>query len=500
MDLTRRSGVLLHPTSLPGRGGIGVLGQAAYRWLDWLEAAGASVWQVLPLGPTGFGDSPYQSFSSYAGNPLLIDLEDLHDAGLITASELETGPDTLSDRVDYGRLIPWKVSLLDRALERMSSDPDLLAELDAFREAEAGWLDDYTLFRAIKRAHGERPWTDWPVPLRDRQPQALHEARHRLAADTRTFAFRQWWFFRQWHQVRESARRRNIMILGDLPLYVAHDSADVWVHRRLFCLEPDGRPRQMAGVPPDYFSPTGQLWGNPTYDWTSHEHTGFRWWIERMAATLRLVDIVRIDHFRGLVDFWAVPAGAPTAETGEWRPGPGRVFFDALTGGLGELPVVAEDLGDLSPGVYQLRDELGLPGMKILQFAFDGDPDNPFLPEHIAERAVVYTGTHDNDTTWGWFASLERDEQRRVLAYLDRPTGDEISWDLMALAWWTRGFLAVAPLQDVLGLDRSARMNTPGTSSGNWRWRARAEQLADESVPLKLRRLTTAAGRLVPEA
>ncbi len=493
MNLDRRAGILLHPTSLPGPRGIGSLGDHALRWIDWLQEAGCAVWQVLPLGPTGYGDSPYQSFSSFAGNAMLIDLDRLVVDGLLVRGEITGAPSRRSTRVDFDRLIPWKAGLLELAQERLTVGHPLCADFTEFVHTNRMWLDDYTLFRALKGAFNGRPWYAWPAEVRDRDPAALESARETLAGPIRNFEVRQWLFFRQWSQLRAGARDRGIEIFGDIPLYVAHDSADVWANRHLFALGPDGRALEVAGVPPDYFSDTGQLWGNPIYRWDEHAATGYRWWIDRVAAALRLVDLIRIDHFRGFADYWAVPGDAETAITGEWRDGPGRAVFDALEAELGEIPVIAEDLGDLSPAVFVLRDELELPGMNILQFAFDGDPDNRFLPERIVEQSVAYTGTHDNDTTLGWFRSAEPDERARLRTYSDRP---DVNWVLIEMALASKAFLAIAPMQDILDLGGSERMNTPGRAGGNWRWRMRRHALTPD-LAARVRELTAETGRLL---
>lgn len=483
----RSAGVLLHPTSLPGPYGIGDLGPATDRWLDWLAGTGCRLWQVLPLGPTSFGDSPYQCFSSAAGNPLLISPELLVQDGLLSQPEiaLETMP---ADGIDYGTVIAWKGQLLDRAFARMTAAHQ--QEFGAFREAQADWLDDFALFMALKERFGGRAWSEWDADARSRSKDVVRSAHRWLEPTVTRYAFQQWLFFGQWSRVQAVAEERGIQIFGDMPLYVASDSADVWARPDMFELDSDGRPTVVAGVPPDYFSPTGQLWGNPIYRWAAHRKDGYQWWIDRVSRTLQLVDIVRIDHFRGFVDYWEIPAGSPTAEMGRWLDGPGEALFTAIADALGSLPIVAEDLGDLSPGVGKLRDKLGLAGMKILQFAWDGDDENPFLPHHIEENSIAYTGTHDNDTTVGWFESAPSVERQRVLDYLGT-TGETISWDLIATAWASKAVVAIAPVQDLLAKPTSARMNMPGARSGNWQWRLAAGELghgvADRLYSLNLR-------------
>ena len=472
MTLPRSSGVLLHPTSLPGPYGIGDIGPVAYRWLDWLAGSGCTYWQMLPLGPTGYGDSPYFCFSAFAGNPYLVSPELLVSDGLLTRSDLASRPEFPRDRVDFGKLIPWKLALLDRAHDRFLADPpgDSLARYRAFRRAHAGWLEDYALFMALKEAHGGGPWAGWPQPIRHRRRAALERARASLAAEAEGQAFRQFVFFDQWERLRARARRLGLRLLGDAPMYVAEDSADVWAHPHLFALDHDLRPTVVAGVPPDYFTEAGQLWGNPLYAWERHAADGYAWWISRLRSLVELTDLVRIDHFRAFADYWEVPAGSLTAAVGRWVPGPGATFFARAEQALGSLPIVAEDLGEVHPVVPALLAEVGFPGMKVLQLAFDGDPRNPFLPQYHPENCVVYTGTHDNDTTRGWYRSLPPEERRRVRAAVDGD-GRRMAWGLITLAWESRAFLAVAPMQDLLGLGSQARMNTPGSLGGNWTWR-----------------------------
>ena len=487
MLFERSSGVLLHPTSLPGPYGIGDLGPEVDRWLDWLAGTGSRLWQVLPLGPTSYGDSPYQCFSSAAGNPLLISPELLVEDGLLTPGEiaLDTHP---AGGIDYGTVIGWKGRLLATAGTRLSGA--LEEEFNDFRDRNADWLDDYSLFMALKDHFGGQAWSSWDSDVRLRDRGALDSAKRWLAPDITRHAFHQWLFSRQWARVRREAESRSIRIFGDMPLYVAADSADVWARPDMFELDKSGQPTVVAGVPPDYFSPTGQLWGNPIYRWEAHRKDGYQWWVDRVQRTLDLVDIVRIDHFRGFADYWEIPKDAQTAETGQWIDGPGAPLFEAIADSLGTLPIVAEDLGELSPAVGKLRDRLGLAGMKILQFAWDGEDDNPFLPHHIEENSVAYTGTHDNDTTKGWFESAPVEERERVLAYLGS-TGETITWDLIATAWASKAIVAIAPVQDLLNKPSTARMNRPGAASGNWQWRLSAGELthtvSDRLYSLNLR-------------
>lgn len=482
----RRAGILLHPTSFDSAYGIGDLGPAADRWLAWLASTGCTLWQILPLGPTGYGDSPYQCFSSYAGNPYLISPERLVEAGLLLASELG---DPSNGPIDYGSVIPFRSAQLDRAAARFEST----VEYEEFRSDNQHWLDDFALFMALKEANDLRPWTDWAESLRDRHPAALAAATNELSDRVEAHAIRQYLFFAQWNRVREMAAAYGIEIIGDLPIFVAHDSSDVWTNRSLFTVDSAGRLETMAGVPPDYFSPTGQLWGNPLYRWEEHAETGYRWWISRLKAVLDMVDVVRIDHFRAFADYWSIPAGSETAETGRWLDGPGDHFFEGIKSGMGELPIIAEDLGDLSPAVGALRDRLALPGMKILQFAFDGDPTNPFLPEHYPANCVVYTGTHDNETVVGWFENATDDERAQALSEVGGD-GSDFAYRMIHRAWHSRAAYAIAPLQDTFGLDNTGRMNTPGIPDGNWRWRYEPGSLTD-SIAHALLELNREAGR-----
>jgi 4-alpha-glucanotransferase len=476
MTFDRRSGVLLHPTSLPGPHGLGDLGDAALRWLDWLQSAGQGLWQVLPLGPTGYGDSPYQSFSSFAGNPYLISLVRLEREGWLRGGDLSEDPFG-AGRVDFGPVIEFRLAALHRAAERWyaDADPEARAAFADFRARAGWWLDDFALFMALKEAHGGRAWVDWAPALRGRDPEALAAARRDHARVIERHMLWQWWFDAQWSSVRAAAAERGIRILGDVPIFVAFDAADTWANQELFDLGPDGEPSVVAGVPPDYFSATGQRWGNPLYLWDRHAERGFDWWIARVRRTLELVDLLRIDHFRGFEAYWEIPANEPTAERGRWRPGPGGAFLDALQGALAtdsgaQLPIVAEDLGVITPAVEALRDAHALPGMKVLQFAFAGGSQDPYLPHNYPRNAVVYTGTHDNDTSASWFAQAPEAERQHLCRYLN-VDGAHPAWSLWRLAQASVADTAVAPLQDLLGLGSEGRMNTPGAANGNWGWR-----------------------------
>ena len=478
MKSNRTSGIILHPTSLASPYGIGDLGPQARRWLDFLSESGCGVWQILPLGPTGFGDSPYQCFSAFAGNPYLISPEELLSANLLRDEDLSGMPQFPTQQVDYGAIIPWKLTLLDRAYLRFeeSDTPILRKAYSRFQEEQISWLDDFALFMALKEYHGGAPWTTWAAPLRRRETAALDEARHDLSLSIQRQIFRQFIFFQQWHHLHEYARDLGIQIIGDIPIFVAHDCAEVWAHPELFYLQEDGQPEFVAGVPPDYFSPTGQLWGNPLYRWEIHHKNGYQWWLQRLRAVLALVDVVRLDHFRGFAGYWEVPGGSETAEKGRWVVGPGKDFFDILEKGLGGLPIIAEDLGVITPDVVALREAYKLPGMKILQFAFAGGPTDPFLPHRYPVNCVVYTGTHDNDTVLGWYQRVPEEEKHFYRLYLHRD-GSDVSWDMIRASWASVARLAIAPLQDFLILDNQARMNFPGKPSGNWTWRMPADCL-----------------------
>ena len=474
MNQSRSSGILLHPTSLPGRYGIGDIGPSAHQWLDDLAASGCSLWQVLPLCPTGYADSPYQCFSTFAGNVYLISPDLLLEEGLIAPQDLVDCPEFPEDQVDYGPVISWKLALLDAAFDQFEQrgSREVKNEFETFRVSNRAWLDDFALFMALKDLYSLRPWTEWPAPLRDRDAQQLQKARASYAREISRHSFRQFLFFRQWKAVHTHAQDLGVKIIGDLPIFVAHDSADVWANKALFHLDDVGQPLVVAGVPPDYFSETGQLWGNPLYRWDFHAETGYTWWLARFRAMFKLVDIVRVDHFRGFVDYWEIPGDASTAIQGKWLPGPGAGFLQTVVDELGGLPIIAEDLGEINPEVYVVRDQFDLPGMKILQFAFDDDLENEFLPHHYPSNCIVYTGTHDNDTNRGWW-DIAGDEERAFARQYLGVTGEDISWDLIRAAWRSRADVAITPLQDVLNLPTSARMNYPGTLGGNWGWRMR---------------------------
>jgi 4-alpha-glucanotransferase len=503
----RSAGILLHPTGLPGPHGIGELGPEAIAFLDFLAEAGQSLWQVLPLGPTGYGDSPYQCFSAFAGNPLLISLDRLRDTGLLDDADLKPGEGLPRNEVDFGAVIEFKRPLLAKAHAAFESEagPEHREALESFRATQEAWLPDFALFTALKRASGGSPWYQWDPPLARRDPSAPEKARAELALDVRGVEFEQWLFFSQWGELRAEARARGIRIMGDIPIFVSHDSADVWAHPELFHLTEEGQPALQAGVPPDYFSATGQLWGNPLYRWDELARTGYVWWIDRLRAVLSLVDVVRLDHFRGFEACWEVPGGDLTAENGRWVKGPGAALFEALEAALGSLPIVVENLGLITPEVEALRGQLGFPGMAILQFAFGGDdPTSDFLPHNYSREVVAYTATHDNDTVVGWWTSgvgdstrspedVER-EHARALAYVGGD-GSAIHWDFMRTLFVSVADTVVVPLQDVLGVGSEARMNLPGRRDGNWRWRFAAADLTPD-LRKRLRALTAVSGRL----
>lgn len=506
MAHSRSGGVLLHPTSFPGPFGIGDLGPRSHQFIDWLASAGCALWQVLPLGPTGYGNSPYQCHSVFAGNAYLISPEFLVRDGFLEASDLQTSPHVTASapqaisRVDYGSAIPWKMSILDMAFRRFQkrSVPEEKAEFESFCTENAGWLEDFALFMSMKDKHEGASWQTWGRGIRNREPAEIRRQEQASQSSIVRWAFYQMLFFRQWEELRQHARRRGIRIIGDVPIFAAEDSADVWAHPELFCLDAELHPTVVAGVPPDYFAPTGQLWGNPLYDWSAHSRTGYRWWLDRLRAMLQLVDIVRMDHFRGLAGYWEVPATARTAEEGKWVPGPGASFLDAVQNGLrmgsgfDSLPVIAEDLGVVTPDVTGLLDRYGLPGMRVLQFGFAGLSDD-FLPHNYSSDCVAYTGTHDNDTSRGWFSSAAMAERQLTLRYL-RSTEERVVDDMIQAIWNSLAQITIVPLQDLLGLGTEARMNFPGRPRGNWEWRFGEAELTNGRADW-MRKLNDETGR-----
>jgi 4-alpha-glucanotransferase len=492
----RASGVLLHVASLPSPYGIGDVGPVALRWVDRLHGAGQSWWQALPLGPTGYGNSPYQPLSSFAGNELLISPDGLIEDGLLRSSDCE-GASFTASATDYNAVISFKRRILETAWSNFcaGAHPELQAAYEQFRDLHCHWLEDYALFRALKASHDDAYYLDWPIALVQRVPAALARVRQELASQIDQVRFAQFLLLRQAERLKEHAHARGLRLIGDLPFFVSPDSSDVWANPELFLLDEQHRPRFVAGVPPDYFSATGQLWGNPVYDWDAIRNTGYRWCIDRLRALLAHVDAVRLDHFRGFAAAWHVPAGAPTAQSGRWVPGPGAEFFEVVRRELGSLPLTAEDLGLITPDVAALRDQFHLPGTRVLQFAFDGHSDNPHLPCNYTLNTVVYTGTHDNPTTREWYEELPDTQRQTLWRYMKREVRDgEAAPALIELAWSSRAALAIVPLQDVLNLGAEARMNTPGRAEGNWRWRCTEDMLSASEIE-RLRELTKALNR-----
>ncbi|HIK04281.1 MAG TPA: 4-alpha-glucanotransferase [Trichormus sp. M33_DOE_039] len=497
MPFPRSSGILLHPTCFPSRFGVGDLGLEAYKFIDFLRDSYQQYWQVLPLGPTGYGNSPYASYSAMAGNHLLISPEKLQEQGLLAEEDFANLPEFAPNQVDYDRVIPIKVGLLKTACKNFQTKATPLqqTEFAGFCDSKAYWLDDYALFMALKDAHEGASWHTWKPELVKRKPAALENATQQLEAEIFYYKFVQFEFFRQWSELKAYANMSGIHIIGDIPIYVAQDSADVWAHPDIFCLDEETmEPALMAGVPPDYFSATGQLWGNPVYNWEELQKQNFKWWIGRFEAMLDYIDVIRIDHFRGFEAYWAVPQGEETAINGEWVKAPGEELFDVIKHSLGKLPVLAEDLGIITPEVEALRDKYEFPGMKVLHFAFGSDPGNPFLPFNYGRNFVVYTGTHDNDTTVGWFNAANDYEKQNLLVYLGCISPEGIQWDFIRLALSSIANQAIIPLQDILGLGTEARMNYPSTAEGNWGWRYQSGALRSE-LGDRLKTLTKLYGR-----
>lgn len=476
----RAAGVLLHPTALPGDQGVGVLDQSVDTLLDCLAAAGMRYWQVCPLGPTGFGDSPYQCFSAFAGNPYLIDLSVLVAAGLLESTDLATLRELPRDQVDFGQLyaIKWPALFKAHANWKKQRSDLPYGDFGQFFRLNDSWLEPYALFMALKRHFEGKPWWCWQPEYRFFQSARATPLAASLAADVEAYAFCQYLFFGQWQQVRAKAKARKIEIIGDAPIFVARDSADVWAHPDLFQIDAKtGALQAVAGVPPDYFSADGQLWGNPLYAWRRHAADGYVWWLDRLRANFAVCDVLRIDHFRGFDTYWSIPADATTAKSGRWENGPGLEFFEAVKHALPDCRLIAEDLGELSPSVHVLREASGLPGMAVLQFAFGGESDNTYLPHNLTPNSVVYPGTHDNNTALGWYDGADEKTRDHVRRYL-RIDGREIGWDFVRAAYASVSRLALIPLQDLLGLGADARLNTPGVAAGNWQWRYSADQLA----------------------
>ena len=507
MSLPRASGILLHPTSLPGRFGIGDLGKEAYRFADFLASTGQRLWQVLPLGPTGYGNSPYQCPSVFAGNPLLISLQRLAEDGFLDPAVLDDAPSVTESRVDYDAVIDFKIPLLNKAFETFlkKAASDQRQEFEAFCQRNASWLETYCLFMALKDVHDLAAWNTWEEDIRKRHPKSLEHWSSKLNHEIRHHKYQQYQFFKQWSELKKYCNERGIRFIGDMAIFIALDSAEVWSHPEMFYLDDNVRPTVVAGVPPDYFCKTGQLWGNPLYRWDVMAKDGYKWWIERFRATRALVDIIRLDHFRGFEKYWEVPGTDITAMNGRWISGPGVELFRAVRKTLGTLPIIAEDLGVITPEVDALRDQLGFPGMRVLQFAFGTDPKaDDYKPHNYTRNCVVYTGTHDNDTTIGWLKGLdagdttqsreERETQTQLALKYAGTDGHDINWDFTRLALMSVADTAIIPLQDVLGLGSEARMNLPGTAEGNWCWRFLPDMLTEE-IKAKLRELTAVYGR-----
>jgi 4-alpha-glucanotransferase len=488
----RSSGVLLHPTSLPGPHGLGDLGAEARHFVDWLASAGQSLWQVLPLNPVGPGNSPYQSVSTFAGSPLLVDLDSLVECGWLGSV---ADPGFERTRSEYARVAPWRMALLREAWQgfsRRAGDGDR-SQLQEFRRQQSHWLDDYALFMTLDERYGT-PWNRWPAEFARREGAALDRLREEAAEEIGFWCFVQWQFMQQWQRLRGHARARGVRIVGDAPIFVAHHSADVWANTAQYLLDAQGECTVVAGVPPDYFSATGQRWGNPLYDWAAMRSDGHAWWKRRLAHLISSFDAIRLDHFRGFEGYWEVPAHEEHAINGQWRPGPGRALFDALHVGLGPLPLIAEDLGVITPAVTELRIACGFPGMRVLQFAFADTPGNPYLPHNYVPRTVAYTGTHDNDTTVGWWRQLGEHEREAVRRYLGPQADAQIHWAMIRALSQSVAKTVIYPLQDVLGLDGAHRMNVPGCSEGCWEWRFDWRQVGDAAAA-QLAAITQAHGR-----
>ena len=479
----RSSGILFHPTSLPGKYGIGTLGKEAYAFIDFLKKSRQKLWQIFPLGPTGYGDSPYQSFSSFAGNPYLIDFDLLIEAHLLSEEDLRDvffGDN--EEYIDYGAIYNQKYPLLRKAYEnfKSSDNHEMRENLEHFKRENASWLNDYSLYISLKNHFNGLPWNEWAHDIKNREHGAMEHYKNELADNIEYHNFIQFLFFKQWGDVKRYANENGIKIIGDIPIFVAADSSDAWANPEIFLFDEERKPVKVAGVPPDYFSATGQLWGNPLYNWQKLKETNYSWWVERVKANLSTCDIIRIDHFRGFEAYWAVPYGDDTAINGQWEPGPGIDLFNAIKSQLGELPIIAEDLGLMTQGVIDLREATGFPGMKILGFAFDSGEENDYLPHTYTKNCVVYTGTHDNDTLIGWFQKAKEEDRQFARDYLNSRSDDEIHWDAIRGAWSSVANMAISPVQDFLGLGSEARINTPGVAAGNWQWRLRHGVLTDE--------------------
>lgn len=492
MRFERAAGILLHPTSLPGDYGIGTIGDNALHFVDFLSDCGQKLWQVFPLGPTGYGDSPYQSFSTFAGNPLLIDLIELQKDGLLSKNDLERIPHFKKNQIDFGKLIEVKYELLSIAFQNYKVDKNSFKNYcGKFCVENADWLDDYSLFMSVKEFHGGKLWTEWEEDIAFRKEGAIEKWSEKLQYRIEYQKFLQYTFFKQWKKVKSYANSKGIKIIGDIPIFIAYDSADLWSNRKYFTVDEKGKLDTVAGVPPDYFSETGQLWGNPLYKWIEMEKDNFIWWQNRIKKTLEMVDIIRIDHFRGLDAYWEIPGDAPTAQSGRWIKAPGKKLFEVIKKELGELPIIAEDLGVITKSVEELRDSFEFPGMKILQFAFGESGDRNFLPHNHVNNCVVYTGSHDNDTTRGFFEH-ERKTRSGIYEWAQKYLnyhGKDMTFELIRTAYASVADMVVIPMQDILNLGSEARMNFPGKLGGNWTWRFDWNQV-NESIPKLYKEMT----------
>jgi len=485
MVFERSAGILLHPTSLPGKFGIGDLGSEAYKFIDFLKEAGQTLWQTFPLGPTGYGDSPYQCFSAFAGNPLLVSSKKLQEDGFLMEEELNNPPQSDPKKIDYGQIINYKKSILKKAYNNFGNNSKGLdKDFEKFCDAHKEWLDDFTLFMALKDHHGGAVWSSWEKGLVQRDKKVLAEWEKKLSEEIKYQKFVQFNFFKQWKSLKEYANEKGIKIIGDMPIFIAYDSSDLWANKELFTVDEEGNLSFVAGVPPDYFSATGQLWGNPLYKWDKMEKDDFLWWRKRFSSLFEIVDIVRIDHFRGFEAYWKIPGDAKTAQKGKWTKAPGEKLFKSLKKHLGELPILAEDLGVITPPVEALRDQFGFPGMKVLQFAFGTKMETKFLPHNFIPNCVVYTGTHDNDTTRAYFEKEKlnkgkNDIYEHAQVYLNY-FGDDILSELIRVAYASVANIVIIPMQDVLKLGTEARMNFPSTTGGNWAWRFTWDQVSEK--------------------
>src|SRR6056297_210351 len=478
MRFPRSCGTLVHPTSFPSKYGIGDLGHEAYEFINFLEETGQTIWQVLPLSPTGYGNSPYASYSAFAGNPYLISPDKLEEKGYLSADDLSSAMLPVTTEADYEASYDKKDLLYKKAFESFNNAASKADQkkLEEFKKRNSYWLDDYTLFMACSISNDRKPWNKWEKNLAQRKPAAVKKAAKRFSDEIEYQTWLQFEFFEQWNTLKDYANSKNIRVVGDIPIFVDHNSADVWSHPEFFAVDKQGNRKLVAGVPPDYFSETGQLWGNPLYKWSAIEKDGFSWWLERFKQMFDLFDAIRVDHFRGFDEYWEVKASQKTAEIGEWKKGPGEKLFNAILDKCGELPIIAEDLGFMTEGVEKLRDKYNFPGMKIIQFAFDSDSTNSFLPHNYSQNSVAYSGTHDNDTAIGWYNSAAETEQHRARTYT-RSDGKNIHWEFIRLGMLSVSDQAIFPLQDYMGLDATHRMNIPGTSSGNWLWRYTSDML-----------------------